>query len=432
MARKHRILIVGGGGREHALAWKMAASPRVARVYVAPGNAGTAREPGVENVAVEAEDAAALVAFARGHGVTLTVIGPEAPLAAGIVDAFEAAGLACFGPRAAAARLETSKAFCKDFLARHDIPSADYRVFRDYPSASAYIRSRAMPIVIKADGLAAGKGVTIAHNTADALAAAHDMLAHQRFGDAGARIVVESFLRGEEASFIVLVDGDNALPLASSQDHKAAHDGEVGPNTGGMGAYSPAPVVSEAVIERVMAGIIRPTVAGMAADGNPFTGVLYAGLMIGDDGTPRVLEFNVRFGDPETQPIMLRLASDLVELVEAALAGELDRYQARWLDQAALGVVMAAQGYPGSYTKGDAITGLDAVPAGNARVFHAGTRDDADGVVTSGGRVLCVCALGDTVADAAATAYEGAAAIHWPGAWYRRDIGHHAIRRERG
>lgn len=427
---RHRILIVGGGGREHALAWKIAQSSRVDSVCVAPGNAGTAREPGVVNVDIEATDIAALLAYARDNAITLTVVGPEAPLAAGIVDTFQTAGLACFGPTRAAAQLEASKAFSKDFLARHDIPTASYAVFTDYSSAADYIRDQAMPLVIKADGLASGKGVIIAEHVDTALAAAHDMLEDARFGDSGARIVVESFLRGEEASFIVLVDGEHALPLASSQDHKAAHDGDTGPNTGGMGAYSPAPVVTNEVIERVMHDVIDPTVAGMAADGHPFTGVLYAGLMIDHDGAAQVLEFNVRLGDPETQPIMMRLDSDLVELVEAAMAGRLDQAQAHWREQAALGVVMAADGYPGSYAKGDAITGLDTLQSDDCHVFHAGTHEQGDAVVTSGGRVLCVCALGDTVAAAAGHAYTNAAAINWRGAWYRHDIGHHAIRRD--
>lgn len=428
----HRILIVGSGGREHALAWKVAASQRVTQVYVAPGNAGTAREPGVANIAIEATDINGLIAFVRDNGVTLTIIGPEAPLAAGIVDIFEDAGLACFGPRQDAAQLEASKAFSKDFLAHHNIPTAQYQVFTEYTAAEQYIRAQGTPLVIKADGLAAGKGVIIAETVEQALAAARDMLEDHRFGSSGARIVVESFLTGEEASFIVMVDGKNVLPLASSQDHKAAHDGDTGPNTGGMGAYSPAPVVTDSVIDRVMSDIIQPTVAGMAADGHPFTGVLYAGLMIAEDGEPQVLEFNVRFGDPETQPIMMRLDSDLVDLIEAALAGRLDQIEAQWRTQAALGVVMAADGYPGSYDKGAIISGLDAAETDGARVFHAGTREDGANVVTSGGRVLCVCALGDSVAEAAQHAYDGASQIKWQGAWYRGDIGHRAITRERG
>jgi len=428
--QQHRVLIVGGGGREHALAWKVAASPRVASVHVAPGNAGTAGEPGVHNVAIAADDIPALLAFARDQAITLTLVGPETPLAAGIVDRFAAAGLACFGPTQAAAQLEASKAFSKNFLARHEIPTAQYAVFADYGQAAAYIRSQPLPLVIKADGLAAGKGVFIAHSVAEALTAARAMLEEQRFGASGARIVVEAYLQGEEASFIVLVDGEHVLPLASSQDHKAAHDGDRGPNTGGMGAYSPAPVVTAAVIERVMTSIIQPTVAGMAAEGRPLTGVLYAGLMIAD-GNPQVLEFNTRFGDPETQPLMLRLESDLVPLVEAALAGRLDRCEARWHKQAALGVVMAAAGYPDTCRKGDVITDAASASSTDVHVFHAGTSVAGDEIITSGGRVLCVCALGDTVAAAADQAYARAAGIHWPGAWYRRDIGHRAMHREK-
>lgn len=427
----HRILIVGGGGREHALAWKLASSKRVTQVYVAPGNAGTARESGVENVAIAATDIDALIAFARDNAITITIIGPEAPLAAGIVDAFEHAGLACFGPRQQAAQLEASKAFSKRFLERHNIPTARYAVFTDYASAAQYIDEHGTPLVIKADGLAAGKGVIIAETTEQALAAASDMLEDQRFGASGARIVVESFLTGEEASFIVMADGKNIVPMASSQDHKAAHDGDTGPNTGGMGAYSPAPVVTDAIIKRTMADIIRPTIDGMAADGHPFTGILYAGLMIADDGAPQVLEFNVRFGDPETQPIMMRLASDLVDLVEAALDGRLDTAEANWHSQAALGVVMAAKGYPGSYDKGAPITGLEAAENEDTHVFHAGTQVVDGNAVTSGGRVLCVCARGDSVADAATNAYASADKIAWSGAWYRHDIGHRAITRER-
>ncbi|RJS92498.1 phosphoribosylamine--glycine ligase [Salinisphaera sp. Q1T1-3] len=427
-----RILIVGNGGREHALAWKLAASPRVEKIYVAPGNAGTAITNGVENVNIALDALDALVNFAQDEAVTLTVIGPEAPLAAGIVDAFEAAGLACFGPRAAAAELEASKTFSKDFLARHAIPTAEYRNFADYAAAEAYIRERGAPIVIKADGLAAGKGVTLARDIEQALAAARDMLQDNAFGDAGARIVVEDFLEGEEASFIALVDGTNILPLASSQDHKAAFDGDVGPNTGGMGAYSPAPVVTDAVAEQAMREIIEPTVKAMAAEGRAFTGFLYAGLMVEPDGASKVLEFNVRLGDPETQPILMRMDSDLLDLIEAALAGRLDQASVRWHDRAAVGVVMAAGGYPGAYAKGDVVQGLEAVGDADTAVFHAGTKlDELGRVVTAGGRVLCVCALGDDVAEAQQRAYEGVAAIEWPGATYRHDIGHRAIDRER-
>ncbi len=426
----HRVLIVGGGGREHALAWKIAASPRVTDVHVAPGNAGTAREPGVQNVAIAATDTDALLEFARDRQITLTVIGPEAPLAAGIVDAFEQAGLACFGPRRAAAELEASKAFSKDFLARHGIPTAGYAVFTDYEAAADYIQSQGARIVVKADGLAAGKGVILAQTVDEALSAARDMLEDKNFGDSGARIVVESFLSGEEASFIALVDGKNVLALASSQDHKAVNDGDTGPNTGGMGAYSPAPVLTDAITARVMREIIEPTVAGMAADGREFAGFLYAGLMIDPAGAAQVLEFNVRLGDPETQPILMRLDSDLIDLIEAALDRRLDQVEARWNDQAALGVVMAAGGYPGAYAKGDVISGLAEAQRGGARVFHAGTANAGDDVVTSGGRVLCVCALGDDVAAAAHRAYAATAAIDWRGVHFRRDIGYRAIQKQ--
>ncbi|MES1942796.1 phosphoribosylamine--glycine ligase [Salinisphaera sp. PC39] len=423
-----KVLIVGGGGREHALAWKAAASPRVAEVLVAPGNAGTANEPGVRNVAVAAEDIDALLALAREEAVDLTVVGPEAPLAAGIVDRFADAGLACFGPSAEAAALEASKAFSKDFLARHDIPTADYRSFTDPEAAADYIRARGAPIVVKADGLAAGKGVVLAADEDEAIAAVRDMLGGERFGEAGRRVVIEEFLEGEEASFIALVDGENVLPLASSQDHKAAFDGDTGPNTGGMGAYSPAPVVTEAIAERAMTEVIRPTVAGMAAEGRPFTGFLYAGLMIGPDGTPKVLEFNVRLGDPEAQPLLMRLRSDLVDLVDAALKGRLDRTRIDWDPRAALGVVMAAGGYPGDYRKGDAISGLGNDTA-DTKVFHAGTALADGRVVTAGGRVLCVCALGDDVAEARRRAYDRTDTIRWPDVHYRRDIGYRALNR---
>ncbi|KEZ76476.1 phosphoribosylamine--glycine ligase [Salinisphaera hydrothermalis] len=428
---RHRILIVGGGGREHALAWKLAASPRVDHVYVAPGNAGTATMADVSNVAIGVDELDALRDFALDNAVSLTVVGPEAPLAIGIVDVFEAAGLACFGPKQAAAELEASKAFSKDFLARHAIPTAEYATFADYDAAAAYIESRGAPIVIKADGLAAGKGVTLAHTVDEALASARDMLEDNAFGDAGARIVVEEFLVGEEASFIAMVDGEHILPLASSQDHKAAYDGDTGPNTGGMGAYSPAPVVTDDIAQRVMNEVMRPTVAGLADDGRPFSGFLYAGLMIDEHGAPRVLEFNVRMGDPETQPIMMRLESDLVDLLEAAIAGRLDTVEARWREDVALGVVMAAGGYPGAYAKGDVIEGLDRAVAEDVEVFHAGTALDDEGrVVTSGGRVLCVCALGRDVSEAQEKAYRGVAGIQWPNVSYRRDIGHRAINRD--
>ncbi|NNC23240.1 phosphoribosylamine--glycine ligase [Salinisphaera sp. USBA-960] len=419
----HRILVVGGGGREHALAWKIAASPRAESVFVAPGNAGTALDTRMTNVAIADDDTQALVDFARENEITLTVIGPEAPLAAGVVDGFEAAGLACFGPNAAAAELEASKSFSKDFLYRHDIPTADYAVFTDDAAAIDFIASLPPPIVIKADGLASGKGVEIAPDRPSAETAAQRMLA-----DSG-RIVVERYLEGEEASFMVMVDGTHIVPLASSQDHKPAFDGDTGPNTGGMGAYSPAPVVTDAVAERAMRQIIEPTVHGMAADGRAFRGFLYAGLMIDSDNNPRVLEFNVRLGDPETQPICMRLASDLVDLVEAGVNGDLNTLEPVWHDQVALGVVMASAGYPGSIEKGHAIRGLDAVD-NTAIAFHAGTRlGDGDSVRTAGGRVLCMTALGSSIADAQASAYRGAAAIDWPGAWYRGDIGHRALER---
>ena len=427
-----KVLIIGGGGREHAFAWKVAQSARVEKVYVAPGNAGTAREPKVENVSIGAEDIPALLTFARDNNIGLTIVGPEAPLVAGVVDAFEQAGLRCFGPRKAAAELEGSKAFTKDFLARHKIPTAAYGNFTDVDAAIAYIRKHGAPIVVKADGLAAGKGVILAQTEDEAIAAVRDMLAGNAFGSAGHRVVIEEFLTGEEASFIVMVDGEHVLPLASSQDHKAAGDGDTGPNTGGMGAYSPAPVVTPEIHERAMREVILPTVRGMAAEGRVYTGFLYAGLMIGADGTPKVLEYNVRFGDPETQPILLRLQSDLVELCEAALDKRLDQVQAQWDPRASLGVVMAAGGYPGDYRKGDVIRGLPTQETPGTKVFHAGTAARDGQVVTSGGRVLCVCALGDTVAQAQARAYEQVRAISWDGAYFRTDIGYRAVARERG
>ncbi len=428
-----KVLIIGGGGREHALAWKVAQSPRVDTVFVAPGNAGTAREPGLENVAIGVDDLDGLVAFARDEDVALTVVGPEAPLVAGVVDRFREAGLAIFGPTAGAAQLEGSKAFTKDFLARHAIPSAEYRTFVAVEPALAYLAEKGAPIVIKADGLAAGKGVIVAMTQDEAEAAIRDMLEANAFGDAGARVVIEEFLEGEEASFIVMVDGETVLPLATSQDHKRAFDGDAGPNTGGMGAYSPAPVVTDAVFERIMARVIRPTVQGMAEEGHPYTGFLYAGLMIDGAGDPRVIEYNCRFGDPETQPILLRLASDLAELCLAGARGELAGLGCDWDERAAVGVVMAAGGYPGSYRKGDAIEGLAAAEATGCKVFHAGTAEGEQGeVVTAGGRVLCVTALGEGVSAARDLAYRGVAEIHWPEALYRRDIAHRAIARERG
>ena len=424
------VLVVGGGGREHALAWKLAQSDRVARVLVAPGNAGTAREHRVENVAVGAEDIDGLVALAHERFVDLTVVGPEAPLVAGISDRFEAEGLRILGPSAAAARVEGSKAFTKAFLARHGIPTARYAEFTDPAEAAAHVREHGAPIVIKADGLAAGKGVVVAQSETEALAAVDDMLSGRAFGGVGRRIVIEEFLAGEEASFICVVGGGEAVPLASSQDHKAAGEGDKGPNTGGMGAYSPAPVVDDVAHERIMREIIWPTVEGMAARGTPYTGFLYAGLMIDDTGAPRVIEFNCRLGDPETQPILLRLRSDLLDLVEAAIDDDLERAKPEWDERAALGVVMAAAGYPGSYDKGLPIAGLDA-DAPHTKVFHAGTAVDGGRVVTSGGRVLCVCGLGKDASEAQRRALDRAGTLHWNGAWYRRDIGYRAVARER-
>ena len=426
-----KVLIIGGGGREHALAWKVAQSPQVETIYVAPGNAGTLVEPKVSNVDIAATDLAALEAFARDHAIDLTIVGPEAPLVEGVVDRFQAAGLAIFGPTQAAAQLEGSKSFTKDFLARHAIPSADYQTFTDVEPALAYLAEKGAPIVIKADGLAAGKGVIVAMTEAEAEAAIRDMLEANAFGDAGARVVIEEFLDGEEASFIVMVDGEHVLPMATSQDHKRAGDGDTGPNTGGMGAYSPAPVVTDVVYQRIMDEVILPTVKGMAAEGHPYTGFLYAGLMIDKSGAPKVIEYNCRFGDPETQPIMMRLESDLAALCLAGSQGTLDRETIEWDKRPAVGVVLAAGGYPGSYRKGDVIDGIEAAEDTGCRVFHAGTTQDDQGrVATSGGRVLCVTALGDTVANAQALAYEGVAAIDWQDMSYRRDIGFRAIARE--
>ena len=424
------ILIIGGGGREHALAWKAARSPQADTVFVAPGNAGTALEPGIENVAIDAGDIEALIRFAQANKVGLTIIGPEIPLVDGIVDQFSAAGLRCFGPTRGAARLEGSKTFAKDFLARHNIPTAAYAAFTDIDGATAYIQAQGVPIVIKADGLAAGKGVILAQTEAEAIAAVEDMLSGNVFGEAGNRVVIEEYLEGEEASFIVMVDGRHCLPLATSQDHKARDNGDCGPNTGGMGACSPAPVVTPVIHQRVMNEVILPTVRGMAAEDNAFTGFLYAGLMIAADGTPKVLEYNVRCGDPETQPVMTRLRSDLVALCLAALDGRLDTIEVEWDERAALGVVLAAGGYPDSYRKGDIIEGLPAVADRDCKVFHAGTQTSAGAVVTSGGRVLCVCALGDTISEARDKAYDCVGGIHWPGVYYRTDIGHRAIVRE--
>ncbi|WP_455204154.1 phosphoribosylamine--glycine ligase [Kaarinaea lacus] len=425
-----KVLIIGGGGREHALAWKAAQSPQVEKVYVAPGNAGTQLETGMENVDIGVEDVSGLVAFAKNNTIGLTIVGPEAPLVIGVVDAFVAAGLRCFGPSQAAAQLEGSKAFTKDFLARHNIPTAAYQTFTDSEAAIAYVEKMGTPIVIKADGLAAGKGVIIAETEVQAAEAINDMLKGNVFGEAGHRVVVEEFLTGEEASFIVMVDGKNILPLATSQDHKARDNGDKGPNTGGMGAYSPAPVVSEEIHQRAMREVIIPTVEGLAAEGMPYTGFLYAGLMISADGTPKVLEYNCRFGDPETQPIMMRLQSDLVQLCNIALDGNLDQTEVQWDERVALGVVMAAGGYPGSYDKGLVISGLPEMEGGDTKVFHAGTRFQDGNVVTSGGRVLCVVALGDSVSQAQQKAYEQVKTIHWDKAYYRTDIGHRAIARE--
>ena len=421
-----KVLIVGSGGREHALAWKCAASPRVTDVLVAPGNAGTAGEPKVRNVAVQPTDVDGLLRVARTEGVALTIVGPEAPLVIGLVDAFERAGLRCFGPRQAPARLEGSKAFAKEFLQRHRIPTAaSITVTRDSFDPQVVRRQRT-PIVVKASGLASGKGVIIAQTAAEAVAAAEAMLAG-RLGEAGREVVIEEFLQGEEASFIVMADGTHVLPLATSQDHKRLEDGDRGPNTGGMGAYSPAPVVTAAVHARIMREVIEPTIAGLAAEGMAYTGFLYAGIMVAPDGTPNVLEFNCRFGDPETQPILMRLQSDLTVLCEAALDGRLDQVQATWDARAALGVVMAAEGYPDAPRMGAAISGLEDAAKLPGKVFHAGTRLSGDQVLVSGGRALCATGMGATVAEAQRTAYALVELVHWPGAIYRRDIGYRAI-----
>lgn len=425
-----KVLVIGNGGREHALAWKAAQSPLVSTVFVAPGNAGTALEPTLQNVAISATDIPALLRFAQSEKIDLTIVGPEAPLVIGVVDAFQAAGLKIFGPTQGAAQLEGSKAFTKDFLARHNIPTAEYENFTDVEPALAYLRKKGAPIVIKADGLAAGKGVIVAMTLEEAEAAVHDMLAGNAFGDAGHRIVIEEFLDGEEASFIVMVDGEHVLPMATSQDHKRVGNGDTGPNTGGMGAYSPAPVVTSEVHQRTMDRVIWPTVKGMAAEGNTYVGFLYAGLMIDKQGNPKVIEFNCRFGDPETQPIMLRMKSDLVELCLAACEGKLDEKTSEWDERASLGVVIAAGGYPGSYRTGDVIHGLPLESVGG-KVFHAGTTlADDEQVLTSGGRVLCATALGNTVAEAQKNAYALMADIHWDGSFSRQDIGYRAIARE--
>ena len=426
------VLIIGSGGREHALAWKVAQDPRVAKVFVAPGNAGTAIEAKCENVAIDVLALEQLADFAEKN-VSLTIVGPEVPLVAGVVDLFRSRGLDCFGPTAGAAQLEGSKAFTKDFLARHKIPTADYQNFTEIEPALAYLQKVGAPIVIKADGLAAGKGVIVAMTLAEAEDAVRDMLAGNAFGEAGSRVVIEEFLDGEEASFIVMVDGKNVLPMATSQDHKRVGDADTGPNTGGMGGYSPAPVVTADVHKRVMDLVIWPTVRGMAEEGNVYTGFLYAGLMIDKAGNPKVIEFNCRFGDPETQPVMLRLQSSLVLLVEAALAQALDKVEAQWDPRPSLGIVLAAGGYPGDYAKGAVIHGLDAAAQLEGKVFHAGTALNAAGeVVTAGGRVLCATAMGDTVEAAQQQAYALAKAIEWDGCFYRNDIGYRAIARERG
>ena len=425
-----KVLIIGSGGREHALAWKCAQSPRVDDVLVAPGNAGTELEPGVRNVPIGAENIDGLFEFAQTEAIDLTIVGPEVPLVEGIVDRFRAAGLPCFGPDAAGAQLEGSKAFTKDFLQRYDIPTAEYRSFDELEPALAYIREHGAPIVIKADGLAAGKGVIVAQSLEEAEDAATSMLSAGNFGAAGNRIVVEEFLEGEEASFIVITDGDTVLSLASSQDHKARDDGDTGPNTGGMGAYSPAPVVTAEMEQRILDLVIHPTLAGLRNDGIQYTGFLYAGLMITPDGIPKVIEFNCRMGDPETQPILSRLKSDLVTICAGALNGQLANMTADWDSRAALGVVMAAGGYPASYAKGKIIAGLESSTNSAAKVFHAGTAMQDSDVVTSGGRVLCIVGLGDSVADARDAAYEKVESIAWDGVYYRKDIGHRAIARE--
>ncbi|WIM84620.1 phosphoribosylamine--glycine ligase [Gallibacterium anatis] len=425
-----KVLIIGNGGREHALTWKVAQSPLTDKVYVAPGNAGTAQEAKAENVNISATDIPALVNFAKENAVDLTIVGPEAPLVLGVVDAFRAEGLKIFGPTKAAAQLEGSKAFTKDFLARHHIPTAEYRNFTEIEPALAYVREKGAPIVIKADGLAAGKGVIVAMTLAEAENAVKDMLAGNAFGEAGHRVVIEEFLDGEEASFIVMVDGKNVEPMATSQDHKRVGEGDTGLNTGGMGAYSPAPVVTQEIHQRIMQEVIYPTVNGMAAENNVYTGFLYAGLMIMPNGQPKVIEFNCRFGDPETQPIMMRLQSDLVELCLAACDGNLDQKQSQWCEQVALGIVLAAEGYPDTPRKGDVIHGLDTATTADEKVFYAGVAQQGNDIVTNGGRVLCVTALGDSVLAAQQKAAQLAERIHWNGRFYRRDIGWRAIKRE--
>ncbi len=422
-----KVLIVGSGGREHALAWKTKQSPKVSTVFVAPGNPGTALEENITNVAIAVDDIAGLLAFALAEKIDLTIIGPEVPLVLGIVDQFKTAGLKCFGPTAQAAQLEGSKSFCKDFMIRHNIPTAAYESFTDKDLAIAYIKQQGAPIVVKADGLAAGKGVIVASTEAEAISAVEDMLSGNVFGEAGNRVVVEEFLVGEEASFIVIADGKNALPMATSQDHKARDNGDKGPNTGGMGAYSPAPVVTHEIHDIVMRDVINPTLEGMAKDGLPYTGFLYAGLMIGKDNDIKVLEYNCRFGDPETQPIMMRMKSDIVELCNAALEGNLDKASSDWDHRAALGVVIAAGGYPDAYQKGDIISGLSTEEKADRKIFQAGTQQQGDNIVTSGGRVLCACALGETIQEAQTKAYELVDTVKWDNMFYRTDIGFKAL-----
>lgn len=424
-----KVLIIGGGGREHALAWKAKQSAQVDIVYVAPGNAGTEQEPGIENVNIGAEDIDSLLAFAKKENIELTIVGPEVPLVAGIVDQFSADGLRCFGPSKLAAQLEGSKTYCKDFLARHNIPTAQYQSFTDIKPACEYIQKMGAPIVVKADGLAAGKGVILAQTEQEAMDAVNDMLAGNAFGEAGHRVVIEEFLVGEEASFIVIANHKQALPMASSQDHKARDNGDLGPNTGGMGAYSPAPVVTPEMHQTIMNTIIQPTLDGMIKDGIPYTGFLYAGVMIDAQGTPKVLEYNCRFGDPETQPIMMRLNSDLIDLCNAALDNKLDSINAKWDPRTSIGVVLAAGGYPFDYNKGDVITGIPG-ETDDAKTFHAGTSMQDGNVTTNGGRVLCACALGDSVQDAQIKAYETVGSIEWDNVYYRTDIGYRAIKRE--
>jgi len=427
-----KVLIIGSGGREHALAWKTIQAQEVTKVYVAPGNTGSALEEGIENVAIDVTDLPGLVKFAEENAIGLTIVGPEVPLVLGVVDAFEAAGLRCFGPSKAAAQLEGSKAFSKDFLAKHHIPTAAYDVFTEIEPAHTYLEKVGVPIVIKADGLAAGKGVILADTMQEAKEAVSDMLAGNKFGDAGSRVVIEEFLVGEEASFIVMADGKHVLPMATSQDHKARNEGDTGPNTGGMGAYTPAPVVTRDIHNRIMETVIYPTIEGMAKDGLPYTGFLYAGVMVDRNGVPKVLEFNCRFGDPETQPIMMRLKSDLAPLCLAAIDGKLDQVTAKWDSRAALGVVMAAGGYPDDYRKADVISGLDKANAADLKAFHAGTSlNENNEVITSGGRVICVTALGENVTAAQKRAYEGVSMINWDEVYYRTDIGHRAVAREK-